>query len=62
MLDRPKLEGLSCECYGVVKKEIDQLLHYVPQRQVITNPDSISVGKPVKDSPGSKKEVEEALA
>jgi CRP-like cAMP-binding protein len=24
--DRPKLESLSCECYGVVKKESDRLL------------------------------------
>jgi len=41
VLDRPKLETLSCECYGVVKKETDLLLHYLPQRQVITNIDSI---------------------
>ena len=26
VLDRPKLERLSCECYGVVKKETDRLL------------------------------------
>jgi CRP-like cAMP-binding protein len=26
VLDRPKLEGLSCECYAVVKKETDRLL------------------------------------
>lgn len=26
VLDRPKLEQLSCECYGVVKKETDRLL------------------------------------
>jgi len=25
VLDRPKLERLSCECYGVVKKETDRL-------------------------------------
>ena len=25
VLDRPKLEHLSCECYGVVKKETDRL-------------------------------------
>lgn len=35
VLDRPQLEALSCECYGVVKKETDVLLHYMPQRQVI---------------------------
>jgi hypothetical protein len=27
VLDRPKLEQLSCECYAAVKKEIDRLLH-----------------------------------
>lgn len=37
VLDRAKLESLSCECYRVVKKETDLLLHYLPQRQVITN-------------------------
>jgi CRP-like cAMP-binding protein len=26
VLDRPKLEALSCECYSVVKKETDRLL------------------------------------
>jgi hypothetical protein len=25
VLDRPKLETLSCECYGVVKRESDRL-------------------------------------
>ncbi len=30
VLDRPKLETLSCECYAVVKKETDRLLPYVP--------------------------------
>ena len=29
VLDRPRLEGLSCECYEVVKRETDRLL---PQR------------------------------
>lgn len=32
VLDRPRLEELSCECYAVVKKETDRLLPYVPQR------------------------------
>jgi CRP-like cAMP-binding protein len=41
VLDRPKLEALSCECYSVVKKETDLLLDYLPQRRVITNPDTI---------------------
>jgi CRP-like cAMP-binding protein len=30
VLDRPRLESLSCECYSVVKKETDRLL---PQRR-----------------------------
>ncbi len=29
VLDRPKLELLSCECYAVVKKETDRLLPYI---------------------------------
>ncbi|WP_299198549.1 Crp/Fnr family transcriptional regulator [uncultured Amphritea sp.] len=28
VLDRPKLEALSCECYAVVKKETDRLANY----------------------------------
>lgn len=35
VLDRPRLESLSCECYRVVKKETDALLHYLPQRQLM---------------------------
>ncbi|WP_022962642.1 Crp/Fnr family transcriptional regulator [Halopseudomonas pelagia] len=30
VLDRPKLEQLSCECYAVVKKETDRLMSYRP--------------------------------
>ena len=30
VLDRHKLEQLSCECYAVVKKETDRLLPYMP--------------------------------
>src|SRR5689334_6701642 len=41
VLDLPKLEALSCECYEVVRKETDLLLHYLPQRQVIANTDAI---------------------
>jgi len=32
VLDRHKLEDLSCECYAVVKQESDRLLSYVPAR------------------------------
>ena len=32
VLNRPKLETLSCECYAVVKRETDRLLPYVPVR------------------------------
>ncbi len=28
VLDRPKLEAMSCECYQVVKKESDRLALY----------------------------------
>lgn len=62
VIDRAKLEELSCECYGVVKKETEQLLHYLPQRQVITNPDSISVGKVEKDSPGLERKTGKVAA
>lgn len=41
VLDRPKLEELSCECYRVVREEVDVLLDYLPQRQVIKNIGSI---------------------
>jgi len=30
VLDRSKLEELTCECYAVVRKETDRLLHYLP--------------------------------
>jgi CRP-like cAMP-binding protein len=33
VLDRPRLEQLSCECYGVVKKETDRLSPARPTRQ-----------------------------
>ena len=32
VLDRPKLEHLSCECYAVVKRETDRLLPYAHPR------------------------------
>jgi hypothetical protein len=32
VLDRPKLEQLTCECYAVVKKETDRLLPLRPPR------------------------------
>lgn len=41
VLDRSKLEELSCECYEVVRKETELLLNYLPQRQVIKDPDTI---------------------
>ncbi|MDE3738974.1 MULTISPECIES: Crp/Fnr family transcriptional regulator [Pseudomonas] len=31
VLDRPRLEALSCECYAVVKKETDRLLPYATE-------------------------------
>ncbi|MGY2199411.1 Crp/Fnr family transcriptional regulator [Pseudomonas gingeri] len=33
VIDRPKLEQLSCECYAVVKQETDRLLPYLPQHR-----------------------------
>ena len=29
VLDRPKLERMSCECYEVVRRETERLLPYV---------------------------------
>ena len=43
VLDRPKLESLSCECYAVVKKETEMLLTYVPQRSILKDTDAIPV-------------------
>ena len=37
VLDRPRLEQLSCECYAVVKRETDRLLPYVPPRSSAGN-------------------------
>lgn len=34
VLNRRKLEQLSCECYAVVKQEADRLLPYVPLRHL----------------------------
>lgn len=41
VLDRQKLEKLSCECYAVVQKETELLLDYMPQRQLLGGTDSI---------------------
>jgi CRP-like cAMP-binding protein len=41
VLNRPKLESLTCECYANVRKETDLLLNYLPQRQVIKDLDTI---------------------
>jgi Mn-dependent DtxR family transcriptional regulator len=38
VLDRGKLERLSCECYAVVKKETDRLLPYLAPSSVSTGP------------------------
>jgi CRP-like cAMP-binding protein len=38
VLDRPRLEQLSCECYGVVKKETDRLLPRVSQPEPTGQP------------------------
>jgi len=33
VLDRDKLETMSCECYAVVRKETDRLLNYLPSHR-----------------------------
>jgi hypothetical protein len=30
ILDRPGLETLSCECYGIVRREFERLLDVAP--------------------------------
>lgn len=51
VLDRPRLEALSCECYSVVRKETDLLLDYLPQRQVIRDSGTIpTVTLPTSDA------------
>lgn len=42
VIDRPKLESLSCACYAVVKKDTDKLMYYVPQKNLITNIEAIT--------------------
>ena len=34
VLDRPRLEQEVCECYAVVKKEVDRLLSDIPRHQL----------------------------
>lgn len=41
VVDRLKLEELSCECYDSVKMATEKLLDYLPQRQIIKNADTI---------------------
>lgn len=43
VLDRSKLETLSCECYEVVRKETEFLLDYLPQRQTINTTENIPI-------------------
>jgi CRP-like cAMP-binding protein len=38
VLDRPRLETLSCQCYGVVKHETERLLPWTPRRKVRLTP------------------------
>ncbi len=35
VIDRLKLEQMSCECYAVVVEETERLLHYLPPRLVL---------------------------
>jgi len=61
VLNRPKLETLSCECYSVVKKETEMLLTYLPQRPAVTNNASIpTVILPTAQEPATKRGVASA--
>jgi len=45
VLDRPRLEQLSCECYAVVKTETDRLLPHLPASSIPrTNPLPLTIG------------------
>ncbi len=46
VLDRPKLERLSCECYAVVRKETERLLPYETRKQLIAAPPQASAEGP----------------
>lgn len=54
VIDRAKLEKLACECYQVVKNQTDMLLDYLPQRQLISDADSVPTVA-VKSPQGGKK-------
>jgi len=41
VLDRPKLESMSCECYLVVRNQTELLLDYLPQRRATMDTGSI---------------------
>lgn len=43
VIDRKKLESLSCECYEVVSNETELLLHYLPKRKMIINSSDIPI-------------------
>ncbi|MFN2361128.1 MAG: Crp/Fnr family transcriptional regulator [Marinobacter sp.] len=61
VLDRAKLESLSCECYSVVSTECDRLLDYLPQRQVIKNSADIPVATlPLRSAAGNSLNVDGA--
>lgn len=57
VIDRAKLETLSCECYSVVKKETERLLPYLPQRQTITNVDAIPTATLPTQKKGTRQSV-----
>jgi CRP-like cAMP-binding protein len=57
VIDRAKLETLSCECYSVVKKETEMLLPYLPQRQTITNVDAIPTATLPTQKKGTRQSV-----
>lgn len=44
VLDRPRLEQLSCECYAVVKKETDRLLPYASSLGTLANRSHETIG------------------
>lgn len=45
VINRSKLESLSCECYAAVKNEMDMLLEYLPQKNTIKDVKAIPIVK-----------------
>jgi len=50
VLDRAKLEAMSCECYSSVIRETKNILNYAPQRQIVNANDIPVVTLPTSEN------------